>query len=142
MNWGKWIVVSFLLFIGFMAVIVTISMKRDVNLVSNQYYHDDLIYQSQLQRKNNTETLSQKPVFAITSDQLKVAFPGKHQIDNGNVVVFRPSNSKLDQNFALSTSSDSVQVFALQPLEKGAYRIKMTWSSEGKEFYIEKFVVI
>jgi hypothetical protein len=142
MNWGKWIVVSFLLFAALMGAIVTISMRQDVNLVSNQYYHDDLIYQEQLQRKNNAETLTQKPEFSITNNQLHIAFRGEHQIENGKVTVFRPSNAKLDQDFTLRSSSDPEQIFALKPLEKGAYRIKMTWVSAGKEFYVEKFVVI
>lgn len=142
MNWGKWIVVSFLLFATLMGAIVTISMRQDVNLVSNQYYHDDLIYQEQLQRKNNAESLARKPEFAITNNQLHIAFPDELQVDNGKVTVFRPSNAKLDQDFTLTASSNSEQIFELKPLEKGAYRIKMTWVSAGKEFYMEKFVVI
>jgi hypothetical protein len=142
MNWGKWIVVSFVLFAAFIAVIVTISMRQDVNLVSTQYYHDDLVYQQQLQRKNNTEALAEKPVIAISDSRLSVIFPDNHQVQQGTITLFRPSSDKLDQNFTLSPSSDSVRIFALQPLEPGAYRVKMTWTAEGKEFYIEKFIVI
>jgi hypothetical protein len=42
MSWGKWIVVSFLLFAGFIATLVTICMKEDVGLVSSSYYDEEL----------------------------------------------------------------------------------------------------
>jgi hypothetical protein len=142
MNWGKWIVVAFLLFAGFMAVIVTISMKQDVNLVSSQYYQDDLDFQQQLDRKNNTASLAHQPEITLTDQQLQVSFPEKTSIESGVIKLFRPSSDKLDQNFVLQPSNETIQVFALKPLDKGAYRVKMIWKVEDKEYYLEKFIVI
>lgn len=142
MNWGKWIVVSFLLFAGLMGVIVTISMRQDVNLVSTQYYQDDLDFQQQLDRKNNTASLVKQPEITLTEQQLSVSFPENTSIESGVIKLFRPSTDKLDQNFVLKSSSASTQVFALNLLDKGAYRIKMTWKMDDKEYYLEKFVVI
>jgi len=142
MNWGKWIVVSFILFAGLIGVMVAISMRQDVNLVSKQYYQDDLNYQQQLDRKNNTEALEEKPEIQLTSEQLEVRFPASISVDGGTVKVFRPSSDKLDQYFGLKASSEPVQIFPVKALSKGAYRIKMTWIADGKEFYLEKFVVV
>ena len=142
MNWGKWIVVSFMLFAVFIAVIVTICMKQDVNLVSNQYYKDDLEFQQQLDRKNNTAALELQPEITLSEEQLQVFFPGKVVVESGKIKIFRPADYKLDQNFELRQSSEPTQVFVLNPLDKGAYRIKMTWIAEGKEYYLEKFVII
>lgn len=142
MNWGKWIVVSFLLFAGFMAAIVTISMKQDVNLVSSQYYQDDLDFQQQLDRKNNTAALVYPPEITLTEKQLQVYFPEQTSIESGVIKLFRPSTDKQDQDFVLQTSDESTQVFKLQPLARGAYRVKMTWKVADKEYYLEKFVVI
>ena len=142
MNWGKSIVLAFVLFAGFIAAIVTICMRQDVNLVSSQYYKDDLEYQQQLDRKNNTETLEEKPQIFLTTDQLKVSFPKEATVDGGNIKVFRPSDNKLDQYFGLKASDEPVQVFPLNTLTSGAYRVKMTWVVRGTEYYLEEFVVI
>jgi hypothetical protein len=142
MNWGKSIVVVFILFATFIAVIVTICMRQDVNLVSSQYYKDDLNYQQQLDRKNNTEALEKKPLIVLTADQLQVSFPEETSIQGGTIKVFRPSDDELDQHFSLKVSDDLVQVFTLKTLSNGAYRVKMTWVVQGTEYYIEKFVVI
>ena len=142
MNWGKSIVAAFILFAGFIAVIVTICMRQDVNLVSSQYYKDDLSYQQQLVRKNNTEGLTDKPQILLTTNKLTIAFPTNTVIDGGTIKVFRPSDDKLDQYFGLDSSNESVRVFELKSLTSGAYRVKMTWVVKGTEYYLEKFVVI
>jgi hypothetical protein len=142
MNWGKSIVAAFVLFAGFIAVIVTICMRQDVNLVSSQYYKEDLDYQQQLDRKNNTEALTEKPQIILSSNQLQVSFPVNTTIEGGSIKVFRPSDDKLDQLFGLNASDDSVQVFPLQALTSGAYRVKMVWVVKGTEYYMEKFIVI
>jgi nitrogen fixation protein FixH len=81
-------------------------------------------------------------VIEIKESRMSVIFPENQKVQQGTITLFRPSSDKLDQNFTLSPSSDSVRIFALQPLEPGAYRIKMTWTAEGKEFYFEKYIVI
>jgi len=143
MNWGKWIVVSFVLFTAFIGVIVAISMRQDVNLVSKRYYQDELMYQQMLDRKNNTEQLLEKPDITIVDQAyLRIQFPEAKLIEQGEVQLFRPSSEKLDQRFKLSSSTDSVQVIPVPNLKPGAYRIKMLWTMEGEDYYLEKFVVI
>jgi hypothetical protein len=143
MNWGKGIVLSFILFAGFLAVMVTIMMREDIGLVSKQYYQDDLQYQQKYERKQNTENLELKPAVSIEERKfLKVYFPSVSYVEAGAVTLFRPSSDKLDQQFQLRASADSVQVFTLKPLQPGTYRVKMEWKTEGKEFYLEKVIYI
>ncbi|HRJ30394.1 MAG TPA: FixH family protein [Cyclobacteriaceae bacterium] len=143
MNWGKGIVVAFILFAAFLAVMITIMMKQDIGLVSKNYYAEDLAFQEQFERKQNTEQLEFKPEITIEQKQyLKVYFPSVSFVEEGEVKLFRPSSDKLDQQIRLHASADSVQVFPLQPLEHGAYRVKMKWTTEGKEYYLEKVIFI
>ncbi|MBX2965811.1 MAG: FixH family protein [Cyclobacteriaceae bacterium] len=143
MNWGKWIVVAFVLFISFMAVMITIMMKQDIGLVTPNYYAEDLAFQNKLEQKQNTEQLELKPEIVIEQSQvLKVYFPEVSFIEEGEIKVTRPSSEKLDQQIKLHASADSVQVFNLRPLSPGPYRVKMLWKTEGKEFYLEKLIVI
>jgi hypothetical protein len=143
MNWGKGIFISFILFAAFLAVMVTIMVRQDISLVSKTYYAEDLAFQQQYERKQNTEQLLVKPEIFIESRQLlNVHFPAGSHIEAGEVKVFRPSTDKLDQVVKLSASSDSLQQFTLKTLEQGPYRVKMTWKMNGKEYYIEKLIVV
>jgi hypothetical protein len=40
MNWGKWIIVSFVLFAGFIGTLVTVCVRQDISLVSKDYYKE------------------------------------------------------------------------------------------------------
>ncbi len=143
MNWGKGIVLAFVLFALFLAVMITIMMRQDIGLVSKQYYRDDIHFQEQYERKMNAEQLEFKPVITVEQNEyLKIYFPMVSYIEGGTVKLFRPSSERLDQNFNLNASADSVQVFQLKNLERGAYRVKMEWKMEGKEFYIENVIFI
>lgn len=142
MNWGKWIVVAFVVFAGLIATLVVVSMRTDVNLVTKNYYADEIAYQAQLDRKNNTEALELKPEIALDQTYLKVYFPAVSYVEYGELKLFRPSDAGLDQQFKLSASADSVQVFKVKPLTTGSYRIKLMWAMEGKEYYLEKLISI
>ncbi len=143
MNFGKWIVVSFLLFAVFIGTLVTICIRQDVELVSKDYYKEELAYQDQIQRLNNTEQLQHKPVVkVIANNALQIEFNQTEEILNGELNLFCPSNSKMDKYFKLLSTKDGSQLIALNGLNKGMYKAKLSWSMQGKEFYIEEIIYI
>ena len=90
MNWGTKIILAFA---GFIAVIFTlayISMGQDVNLVSKDYYVQELAYEEQIQRIRNTQSLEQKPTLVIDRKTYKahLVFPAslKDKLDEGQVL--------------------------------------------------------
>ena len=142
MNWGKSIVLAFVLFAIFIGVLVTVCVRQDISLVTRDYYKEDLDYQSQMDRERNAEQLSAKPRIELVDNQsLRVAFDFS-QVDAGKLVLYSPSDIREDQTFNLETTSSPFQIFSLGSLKKGNYRIKMTWSANGKEFYFEKSIYI
>lgn len=142
MNWGRWIIVSFLAFATFIGVLVVIAMRQDVNLVASDYYQQELQYQDQIERINNTSQLPVKPSFQIhEGNYLNIYFPNM-EVEEGSVQLFRPSDSALDQRFTLRSASDSIQQFNVRPLDKGMYKVKLEWKMNGKEYYLEEIISI
>ena len=143
MNWGNWILVTFVSFALFVATLVTICVRQDAPLVTKEYYHDEITYQQQLERKQNGADLVAKPEIEVTDDQvLVVRYDESKKISSGSIRLFRPSDASLDQEFVLQSSSDSIQKFPLQNLKRGLYKARMSWSMEGKEYFIEKIIVL
>ncbi len=143
MNFGKWIVVSFILFAVFIGTLVTICVREDVNLVSKDYYKEELAYQDQILRLNNTEKLLQKPIVkVIENNLLQVVFMQTQEIQSGELKLFCPSNPKMDKNFKLNTSKDGSQLIELRGLQSGMYKAKLLWTMDGEEFYIEEIINI
>ncbi|MBA4056656.1 MAG: hypothetical protein C0490_18220 [Marivirga sp.] len=142
MNFGNWIVVAFILFAVFIGTLVTVCVREDVDLVSKDYYQQELQYQDQIQRLNNTSRLLEKPEVKIVNQRLQVVFSKWDDIDNGEIKLFCPSNPKMDRNFPLVRSSERVQSFTVESLQKGMYRAKLMWKVDGNEFYMEEVVYI
>ncbi len=142
MNWGKWIVVSFVLFAMFIGTLVTVCVRQDINLVSKNYYADELAYQQQIERINNTSRLEEKPDISISNGVIEIKFNQFNAMDKGEIKLFRPSDVRLDKQFALQVSEQTQQQFDVSTLPGGMYRVKMLWSMNGKEYYIEDMITL
>jgi hypothetical protein len=142
MNWGTSIIAAFILFAGFIATLVVVCVRQDISLVSKNYYKDELAYQDQIQRLNNTAELKEKPVIKVVGRQLQIEYSQFSQVDRGEVKLFCPSNTAMDRDFKIGSSNEHTQYFKLDSLQKGMYRVKLRWSMKGKEFYKESIINI
>jgi hypothetical protein len=142
MNWGKSIIIAFVLFAGFIATLVTVCMRQDVNLVSKDYYQEELAYQEQILRMDNLKDLDQKPVIQRSGNFIEVEFKQFNQIKNGQMKLFSPSDPGKDKLYLLRASESNKQYIAVDDVAKGMYRARMQWEMNGKEYYIETVVNI
>jgi hypothetical protein len=142
MNWGKWIVLSFVLFAVFIGTLVVICVKQDVNLVSGNYYQEELAYQQQIERIENANRLQDQPKMMIVGHDLEIQFEGFKNLDQGQIDLFRPSDTRFDRKFVLQNSAGKRQLFDVSMLPKGMYYARMKWSMHGKEYYIEQSITL
>lgn len=142
MNWGKWIVVAFVLFAGFIATLVVVCMRQDVNLVSKDYYSEELAYQEHIVRKNNVNQLDTKPLIQKTGGFISIDFDQFNKIETGKLKLFSPSDPKKDKVYILKASEQTQQLIPIDNVSKGMYRAQMRWVMNGKEYFIEAVVNI
>ncbi len=141
MNFGKWIVVAFALFTGFIAMLVMVCLRQDVNLVSENYYKEELKYQEKLDRMNNALALDQFPVIKIDDGQVIISFAPDQPLEKGVLTIARPSNEMLDRNYKLA-QNEPLQKFNMGSWSPGLYRASVSWTMNGKDFYYEKQIVL
>jgi hypothetical protein len=142
MNFGKWIVVAFTVFAGFIATLVTVCVRQDIPLVTKDYYEEELNYQSQIERKENTNRLTETPVISLQDRQIKLSYGSLPRITKGEIRLFRPSDPRLDQRFMIEASSSTFRTFKIINPENGLYKARLTWEQDGKEYFLEKIVVL
>ncbi len=141
MNFGKWIVVAFVLFTAFIATLVTVCVRQDISLVRPDYYQEELVHQRKMTLIQNTKTLEILPVIAVMENVLTVSFPDFDKMEKGEIQLLRPSDVKLDQKFSLK-AGEQTQQFQLATWNKGLYRASIQWTMKGKEFYYERIIVL
>ena len=140
MNWGNWIVVSFILFTLFIGILSGICMREDISLVSKNYYQDELAYENQITRINNTAQLNEKPVIQVSDHILKIQFNTAYLPERGTVKLFRPSNPNLDKYFTFQSLTTTSKKFDLTSSPAGMYHVMIQWTMNGKDYYLDKMV--
>ncbi|WP_396603209.1 FixH family protein [Algibacter sp. R77976] len=141
-NWGTGIVLAFIGFIAFIMYFV-ISMNIDKNLdhdlVSEDYYADELQYQKDINKLENTKNLGTNISYEKTKEGLLIKFPETldYKKIKGKLFLYRPSNKQLDFDTAISLSN----LYLLIPdkrLVDGRWNIKIDWQYNGNSYLFKE----
>ena len=137
-NWGTGIVLAFVAFISFILYfVVRMSMDDSANhdLVTDDYYKQELAYQNEIDASNSASKMNAKLKIKKSVDGLTVVFP--EQFDpkkiKGLVSLYRPSNKHLDIDFPISLSNTHLLI-PDNSLVGGRWDITVKWTYEGKTF--------
>lgn len=123
--------------------VVFYTMTLDVNLVADDYYQQELVYEDQINRLKNTETLEFKPNFEKSTDGklIVLTFPTNLAPEKGEITLYRPSDFTKDRRFALALDAENQQGFVSESLQSGLWRAKLLWEADGKS-YFQEFVIV
>ncbi|RKN79369.1 FixH family protein [Ulvibacterium marinum] len=137
-NWGTGIVLAFIGFIGFILFfVVRMSMDNKANhdLVTDEYYKQELAYQKEIDAEANAKNLVDPVKIEKTNNGLLLKFPKILEGQNiqGTVSLYRPSNKHLDFDLPVSLSNTHLLI-PDKRLLGGRWDIKITWEHKGKEF--------
>ncbi len=145
MNWGLRIILLYTAFVGGMLFLVYKCTQQSVDLVSTDYYAQELKFQDKIDRLNNSEKLDVKLAVVYSSEHsiIQIIFPESSTSKNttGEIVLFRPDNSKLDFKIPIDIT-DGIQNISTEKLTKGLWRVKSSWSTNDTPYYQEEKIII
>lgn len=136
----KWVIGSFIIFALFIGTLVFVCVRQDISLVSANYYQDELVHQGKMNQQRNMLELNSQPLIQLENHQVKISYSQLSKLTKGELRLTRPSDSKLDQRFKLTSNEE--QRFQLTISEKGLYRVTLQWTMDGKDYYYEKLMVL
>jgi hypothetical protein len=141
MNWGKGIVITLIVFITLMAGLVTICMKQDdLHLVTQNYYEEEIKYQDQIEKMTNANSLDYKVlVYDIQLKKVDLHLPVGSK---GTMHLFRPSDARLDQKIDFDVLAMDAKAIDLKSLKPGYWKLKLTWSENGVDYFHEEKINI
>jgi len=143
-NWGTGIVLAFIGFIGFILFfVVKMSMDDRANhdLVTDEYYKEELAYQKEIDAEKNANNLSSKLAIKKTPEGLMVLFPDNINTEKikGTVSLYRPSNKHLDFDLPISLSNSQLLIPDKRLLD-GRWDIKIAWEYYDKPYLYKKSI--
>jgi hypothetical protein len=114
--------------------------RQHFDLVSDDYYAQELKYQQVIDGTNNTKDLQQPVRIDQSSSVITIKLPTvSTSLENGEILFYRPSNSASD--FKVAVKSGATEV-SKEKMHAGLYKVKINWTAEGKHFYDEQSLVI
>lgn len=145
MNFGHKIGIFYGLFVVFMITLVTLCIKqKDISLVSDDYYKQEIDYQAEIEKQHNAEQLA-SPVqigYAGEKQQVAISFPEEQMGATGKVKFYRPSDAKKDFSVVLTLKEATEQVIPVSHLAKGLWVVKIEWEKAGKAYLKEQKIVL
>lgn len=143
MNWGFKITavfISFTLLIGFL---VYKSVHTKIDLVSTDYYKEELRFQQQIDGTHNANLLSAVKVLQ-TDSTIVIVFPPelKGNAIEGEAWFYCKTNADFDKKFPIKANESGMMILAKKPLLKTNYALKLKWVSNNKDYYSEQPVNI
>lgn len=141
MSWGNKILLVFILFAGMISYMVYRCMKLPVDLVSDQYYKDELAYQQVIDGMKRANALSGRvELLPGNGDSLSLTMPaGMEGKDlRGNIVFYCASDAARDRTMALIVDDRGHQTIPPGTILPGHYQIKVGWVAGGLNYYSEQ----
>lgn len=141
-NWGTAIVLAFIAFISFIMYFVISMMtnkKYDHDLVTENYYQKELIYQQSIDKEINAKKLDEQVIWKKTPEGMLITFPQSLKIKDikGKVFLYRPSNKHLDFEMPITLSNHTLLIPDNRLLD-GRWNLSVEWEYDNVEYLFKE----
>ena len=143
-NWGTGIVIAFVLFISFILYFVfqmTFSSEYDDEMVLDDYYQEEYVFQQAIDAQQNGQALKQNIEISKDSETIYVNFPEEFDYKNitGKIHMYRPSDKRLDFTVPIKLEGSSYAIPS-EKLAKGKWEITINWQHDDIDYRYKKTV--
>lgn len=126
--------------------LIILATSQPEDLVSTDYYGDELKYQSRLDSLNRTAALGASVAVAYDTAQraITVRLPPDqaHRHPTGRIRLYRPSASQLDREVPLALSLAGCQIVPTGELAAGLWKVRVAWTVAGLDYFWDQRLVV
>ena len=144
--WPVAILAAFALFISGTVVLIVIACSNPMDLVSADYYEQELQYQARLDQLKRTGELGAQAAvdYVPAAQRITVRLPVSHLGPDlvGNIVLYRPSAARLDRQVKLSPDPHAVQHLDASDLQPGVWKVHVLWSVGKRDYFIDQLIMV
>lgn len=143
MNFGVKITVLYLSFIGMILTLVFLCFGQKVELVSKDYYAQELKFQDRIDAINNEKNLEGSITHQLSGRELILNADSTLNLGDleGTVNFFRPSDSGKDVKLKLNFKNGK-QVLNTNVLLRGVYKMQLSWKINNVNYFKEEVIFI
>lgn len=142
-NWGWRIAIVYSGFVVLMLFMVYQSTQMKAELVTPDYYAEELQYQTHIDKVNRTSKLGTALQWKVNDGNIQFTFPDevKASAIAASVYFYCPSDSKRDATINVQAMNGVAQL-STQQLTHGTYQMKVEWRAAGSDYFNEGTISI
>lgn len=144
--WPLGLVLAFALFLGGTVALIVFSSQHRSDLVTPDYYEQEVRYQSQLDQLNRTQLFQAQ--IAVTFDAarhaIRIELPPAHarRSPNGTIHLYRPSAANLDRRVELRLDAEGTQWVDAADLRPGLWKVRVQWRVDGEDYFVDETLIL
>ena len=140
-SWGIKIIMSFVIFAAGIIIMVAISISKSTDLVSENYYEQEIKYQDQIDLLKNSREIEKIINLTYADNLIIINSAGKKGL-KGEMHFYRTSNAAKDFKIDFSPDEQGMQTLTASNLDKGLWKVKMSLKDSSSKFFVEKSIFI
>jgi hypothetical protein len=143
--WPIGIVGAFAVFIAGTVTLIVVACSHRMDLVTADYYEEEIIYQSQIDRLERAHRLgaSAGVTYDSVTKHITITLPAAHaSTAEGRIQLYRPSAAGLDQQIPLALDPAGMQSLDAANLRAGLWKVRVLWTVEEREYFIDQSIVV
>ncbi len=143
MNWG-W--KMGLVYVGFVSIMISFVMRarnEKIDLVSSDYYEQELAFSDRMAAVSRANSLEFKPSLSLLNDNILVEYPQTwNSTSSGKIRFYCPNNAKSDIEFPMTFNTANPQVIQKSLLVPGPYEVYFEWTESGENYFVQQKIKI
>lgn len=137
-NWGWGIAAAYTSFALLVLFMAYKSTQNKVELVTPDYYAQELKYQERINQIENSRKLQTPLAWEVNGKQVVLSFPSEAgENATAKVLFYKANNSTKDVTISAAADADGKCVLASEKLEAGVYQMQIEWQANNTAYYTE-----
>lgn len=144
LSWGTGIAMLYIGFVIGILTLVTMSMNQKVDLVTEDYYAEELGFQKKINKIERAKALVTPLRWEVTEAAIVISYPTDFNAGelSGTVNLYCPSDNSKDIQFRVQPDGQNQQAIPLTSLQPGRYLLQFDWKNGAVSYWNEGVITI
>jgi nitrogen fixation protein FixH len=139
LSWGVGVAAAYIVFAAGTTAVVVFAMHRPVDLVSPDYYAQELRQDERAAAVANAAALGRDVGIEVTREEVRLRLPRAQTTSaRGSIHLYRASSAADDREFTIAPDATGVQRVNISGLAGGEWIVKVQWTAGGRAYYLEQ----
>jgi hypothetical protein len=143
MNWGNKLLLVFAGFAILMSTLVYKCMHQNFELVSKDYYNEELRYQDKIDGMNNANKIGEVKI-KEDGKQVSIQLPKEVQglALTGKALFYCPTDSQKDRDIPVQVNDEGLMLVDKAKLARAHYLVKLNYQVGNDKYYTEQYLTV